>query len=179
MTLKAILMIKIKNKKFCPFCGGKLKKKEIEGRERLFCKACAVPIYENPIPATCLVVSDNKDRLLLVKRNVEPQKGKWCLPGGFMELGETPEQAALRELKEETGLTGEINLLLGAMANSNPIYNTVLIIGYLVKNFTGEIQAGDDACDINFFAYEELPEIAFKSHKYFATLFFKSIKNRR
>ena len=171
-------MIEIKSKKFCPFCGEKLEKKDIEGRERLFCRQCVEPIYENPIPATCIVVSDEFDRLLLVKRNVEPQKGKWCLPGGFMELGETPEQAALRELKEETSLIGEINLLLGAMANSNPVYNTVLIVGYLVTNFEGEIKAGDDASDIDFFFYENLPEIAFKSHRYFTALFFKSIKNK-
>ena len=166
------------SKKFCHFCGNRLEIKEIEYRERLFCKKCGVPIYENPIPATCTIVPDKESRLLLVKRNIEPKKGMWCLPGGFMEIGETPEDAALRELKEETGLIGEIDILLGAMANSNPIYNTVLIVGYLVKNCKGEIKAGDDASDIKFFTYDNFPEIAFKSHKYFIEVFFKSIKHK-
>ena len=134
---------------------------------RLFCEQCNEPLYENPIPATCLVVVDNRNRVLLVKRSVEPKKGFWCLPGGFMELGETPEQSALRELKEETGLSGRINMLLGVSANPSSQYHTVLMIGFLVKSYTGNLVAGDDADDAASFYYDELPEIAFESHAKF------------
>ncbi len=124
------------------------------------------------MPATCIVVVDKKERLLLVKRSVEPKKGFWCLPGGFVELGETPEKAALRELKEETGLSGKIDMLLGVTSNESVQYQTVLIIGYLVKNYKGNLFAGDDAEDAGFFHYDRLPEIAFDSHKNFIKIYY-------
>jgi len=151
-------------KMFCHYCGTRLAEKRLDGRSRLYCGGCRRVIYENPVPASCLVVVDPSDRVLLVKRNMEPQKGFWCLPGGFMELGETPEQAALRELKEETGLSGQIEILLGINSNYSLEYDTVLMVGYLVKNYTGILKPGDDAADAAFFPLEELPDIAFSSH---------------
>jgi len=119
-----------------------------------------------------MVVVDNKDRVLLVKRSVAPKKGFWCLPGGFVELGETPEKAALRELKEETGLAGSIDMLLGVSANPSALYHTVLIVGYLVKSYFGNLIAGDDANDAAYFHYNELPEIAFESHASFIRMYY-------
>ena len=147
-------------------------KKVFEGSLRLYCDHCNEPIYENPIPATCLVVVDNQERVFLVKRSVAPKKGFWCLPGGFMELGETPEKAALRELKEETGLSGQIDMLLGVSANPSAQYHTVLMVGYLVKNYTGTLIPGDDADDAAYFNYDELPEIAFESHASFIRMYY-------
>jgi ADP-ribose pyrophosphatase YjhB (NUDIX family) len=117
---------------------------------------------------------DNRDRVLLVKRSVEPQKGFWCLPGGFMELGEAPEKAALRELKEETGLLGRIEMLLGVSSNPSAQYHTVLMVGYLIKEYTGTLNAGDDADDAVYFHYTELPEIAFESHARFIRMYYAS-----
>jgi len=162
----------MRKKHYCYYCGGKLIEKFVEGAERLFCERCNEPIYENPIPAACLVVVDDLDRVLLVKRSVDPKKGFWCLPGGFMELGETPEQAALRELKEETGLTGKIELLLGVYATPSTLYHTILMVGYLVKSYTGTLIAGDDAIDAARFHYDELPEIAFESHQNFIRIYY-------
>jgi ADP-ribose pyrophosphatase YjhB (NUDIX family) len=162
----------MRKKKYCHFCGTNLTEKFFEGCLRLFCGQCNEPLYENPIPATCLVVVDNRNRVLLVKRSVEPKKGFWCLPGGFMELGETPEKSALRELKEETGLSGRINMLLGVSTNPSAQYHTVLMIGFLVKSYTGNLAAGDDAEDVASFYYDELPEIAFESHAKFIRIYY-------
>ncbi len=162
----------MKKKNFCYYCGRKLKEKIFEGSLRLFCEHCKEPIYENPIPATCLVVVDNNNRVLLVKRSVEPKIGFWCLPGGFVELGETPEKAALRELEEETGLAGQIETLLGVSSNPSLLYHTVLMVGYLVTNYTGTLFAGDDADDVEYFHYHELPEIAFESHVKFIRTYY-------
>jgi len=162
----------MREKKFCHFCGNRLIKKKWEGSLRLFCEHCNDAIYENPIPATCTVVVDDKERVLLVKRNVPPKEGFWCLPGGFIELGETLNQAALRELEEETGLNGKIEMLLGATANPSTQYDTVLMVGYLVKDFTGDLKAGDDASDVAYFYQSELPEVAFESHREFIRVYY-------
>lgn len=159
-------------KTHCHYCGNKLVEKHMEGRRRLFCPTCDLAIYENPIPATCLVTIDDRQHLLLVKRSVDPKKGFWCLPGGFMELSETPEQGALRELHEETGLIGKIDMLLGVATHPSDNYGTIFMTGFLVKVFEGNIIAGDDADDVQWFDYKNLPEIAFTSHKNFIKIYY-------
>ena len=157
---------------FCQYCGADLTRKFIEGRHRFFCPSCNVPIYQNPVPATCLVVIDASERLLLVKRSVEPKKGHWCLPGGFIELNELPHESALRELKEETGLKGVVDNLLGVSTNPSAFYDTILIVAYLVKSFSGKLIAGDDAEDAEWFRPENCPEIAFDSHRKFVRQYY-------
>lgn len=154
----------MKTKRFCPYCAAPLIDRWYEGRDRRFCETCREPVYENPIPAACLLVIDPEERLLLVKRSVDPKKGFWCLPGGFMELGETPEATALRELKEETGLDARIHRLFDANANPSALYDTVALFCYLVREFNGTPRAGDDADAVAFFPPSALPEIAFSSH---------------
>lgn len=159
------------NKSYCHFCGNPLTSKFIEGRQRRYCPACARPVYENPIPATCLVVVNAHDEILLVKRDVAPKKGQWCLPGGFIELGEAPEQGALRELAEETGLSGRAPSLLGVRTTPSSEYHSVLMVGYLIRHFQGALTAGDDAADARWFDRESLPPVAFESHSYFIKIY--------
>jgi len=166
----------MKNKKFCDFCGKALIDRYCDGRTRLYCASCDQPIYENPIPATCIVVSDPLNRILLVKRNIEPKFGQWCLPGGFMELDETPERCALRELKEETGLSGRIDMLLGVSASPNRQYGTVIMLGYRVAQISGSIKPGDDVSEAAFFQHDALPDIAFESHRQFIRIYFAAYK---
>ena len=152
-------------KRFCPFCGCQLTGKWIESRTRLFCPDCNRPIYENPIPATAAVVFKKNHEVLLVKRNVEPKTGQWCLPGGFLELDESPENGCLRELKEETGLEGKIHRWAGNVLSESPIYKSVLVMGYSIKNIHGQLMAGDDCDEVAFFKPETMPPIAFQSHR--------------
>lgn len=162
----------MKKKKFCPFCGQRLTQIYLEGKNRNYCDFCRLPLYENPVPATCAVVLDDQNRVLLVKRNVEPKIGYWCLPGGFLETSETPEEGALRELKEETGLCGKIDMLLGVITGAGRIYETILMIGFLVRNFSGTPVAGDDAEEFGWFDPDRLPEIAFASHSSFIRIYY-------
>ena len=151
----------------CPYCGGRIVRRALEGRTRRYCPACDLPIYDNPVPATCVVAFAPDGRLLLVKRAVAPKKGMWCLPGGFMELGESPEEAAARELAEETGLTGTIGPLLGVMAAPSQEYETVLMVGYGSLNPRGPLIPGDDADQCRWFSPTDLPPVAFSSHRAF------------
>ena len=151
-------------KKFCPRCGAKLEKRRLEDRERDFCPACRAPVYENPLPATAVVVFNERRELLLVQRAVEPGKGLWCLPGGFQETDETPEQCARRELREETGLDGRIAGLVGMEMSPHPWYRAVLVIGYQAAAPGGRLAAGDDAAAAAYFPLAQLPELAFRSH---------------
>ncbi|WP_136360722.1 NUDIX hydrolase [Desulfatibacillum aliphaticivorans] len=165
------MTISMVKKAFCRFCGSLLGEKHVEGRLRLHCDECGLTNYQNPVPASALVVVDSRGRLLLVKRNVEPKIGMWCLPGGFMEIGEQPEECALRELAEETALKGRIEGLLGLTSSSNSDYGTVLLMGYLVREYSGEPAPGDDAQEVAFFPPDDLPEIAFDSHKRFVRIY--------
>lgn len=165
-------------KTHCHFCGGVLTRRFAEGRERLYCRPCARPIYENPIPATCMVVVNTADQVLLVKRSVDPRKGMWCLPGGFIEQGEPPEAGALRELAEETGLTGLIKKLLGVRTTPSTQYGSVLMVGYLVTDTHGTPVAGDDASQVRWFSIRDLPPVAFDSHQRFLDQYLLSIRSR-
>jgi ADP-ribose pyrophosphatase YjhB (NUDIX family) len=133
---------------------------------RRYCQKCRLPIYDNPVPAVCAVVTRG-DRVLLVQRKVVPRRGEWCLPGGFMELGETPEAAVLRELSEETGLGGEVTGLIGLKSTPNRIYHTVLVAGYRVTPSSAEARPGDDAKAVGWFRRPDLPPVAFGSHREF------------
>ncbi len=159
-------MGKIRELVYCQECGVKLN--EIvtdEGVNRKICESCKKIAYENPVPATAAILFNERGELLLVKRNVEPKAGEWCLPGGFNEIGETPEECCLRELKEETGLTGSIGRIIGSVPGINPFYKSVLVTGYSIKDFSGNISAGDDSDEAEFFDLSNIPEIAFKSHR--------------
>jgi thiamine-phosphate diphosphorylase len=149
---------------FCPRCGTKLEKRFLENRERDFCPACRAPVYENPVPATAAVAFNESGDLLLVRRGQEPGKGKWCLPGGFQETCETPEQCMVREFKEETGLDGQVQGLIALEMGHNPQAGEVLVVGYHVRVGGGTLQPGDDAAAAGYFPLEKMPELAFRSH---------------
>ena len=152
-------------KKYCPFCGGVLLSRVFEGRERLVCDICGETIYENPLPATCAVTFDDAGRILLTRRAVEPEIGEWCLPGGFIEIDETPQECVLRELCEETGIIGEITRQLGVEGQASWLYVNVVIAGFLVKAIGGELHAGDDVSEAIWFKPEDAPKLAFPSHQ--------------
>ncbi len=155
--------IRIDSLKCCPLCSSSLIAVEIGGRQRLACSLCQFVHWDNPKPVTATVVPLDGG-LVLVKRKCEPCVGWWCLPGGFMEAGENPEQAARREVFEETGLTVEIDRLLDAQS---PGYGlNVVILFYLAKPAAGNLVAGDDAIEVRAFKHDELPDnIAFELHR--------------
>jgi len=152
-------------KRFCPLCGGRLERITRDGRMRLYCGQCDSILYENPLPATAALVLDDEDRLLLVKRAMEPAIGAWCLPGGFEELDESPGEGVLRELREETGLEGKVERLIEVLREDSPFYGPLIIIGYQVSPQGGALRPGDDAAEVRYFPLTDLPHVAFDSHQ--------------
>ncbi|HHV24197.1 MAG: NUDIX hydrolase [Methanosarcina sp.] len=106
-----------------------------------------------------------KNRLVLVKRKNPPYQGKFALPGGFVEIGESTEAAAAREAFEETGLSVEIIKLIGVYSDPNrdPRGHTVSVC-YLAKG-SGELKSGSDADSVELFELNSIPELAFDHKK--------------
>ncbi|HEC82534.1 MAG TPA: NUDIX hydrolase [Thermoplasmatales archaeon] len=104
-------------------------------------------------------------KILLIKRLNEPFKGKWALPGGFVEYGERVEEAVLREFEEETGIKASIKKLIGVYSDPSrdPRGHTISIV-FLLEG-KGEPYAGDDAVEAKFFDLEKLPPLAFDHEK--------------
>lgn len=152
----------------CPLCTTVLTVTEIGGRDRLVCLACEFVHWDNPKPVTATLVPIDSG-LVLVRRKFEPFIDDWCLPGGFIEAMEAPEESAIREVEEETGLKVQIDRLLGAFSPGRGI--NVIILAYLAGNVEGEMVPGDDASEVQCFKSDELPNnIAFELHR-------KMIKN--
>ena len=147
--------------RFCPMCGTGVQKIHHEGRNRHVCPECGHVIYINPLPAATLVVLENHN-VLLTLRAVEPQKGKWCLPGGFIEWGESPAEGGKRELQEETGLTGEYLKFVGIYNSMGKVHT--LLHGFKVERWSGEPICGDDADDVRWFPLDSIPPLAFEAH---------------
>ena len=150
---------------FCPRCATAMVSADDHGTVRPTCPKCGYIWYRNPVPAAGVVLVE-KGRVLLVKRRWDPRAGSWCLPAGFMEAGETPEQTALRELEEETGVIAQLTGLFGVYAGfDDPRVRAVLIL-YAGVSTGGTLRAGDDAIDLAWYPLDALPDdLAFASHR--------------
>jgi len=125
-----------------------------------------MPTYKYPRPAyTVDIAIFQTDKILLIKRGHPPYQGKWALPGGFMDMNETPEQAAKRELKEETGLIIEKleQFKTYGAIDRDPRHRTISTVYYTILDDTKKtsIIAGDDAAEAEWFSVKKLPELAF------------------
>ncbi|QYF87949.1 NUDIX hydrolase [Brevundimonas sp. PAMC22021] len=108
-----------------------------------------------PIPAVG-VVCMRGDEVLLIRRGTPPRLGEWSLPGGRIEPGERAIEAALRELREETGVEAEMLGLIDVVDGVFPEHGRhYVLIDYAARWLSGEPQAGDDATQAAFFAFEE------------------------
>jgi ADP-ribose pyrophosphatase YjhB (NUDIX family) len=136
----------------------------IDGWERLVCQECGFIFYINPKVAAGALIED-AGRVVLVRRGVEPRAGCWALPSGFAEYGETIEETAIRECREETGLEVELDDLLGVYSVKNDFHGHLVLVLYSAHVVGGELAAGDDASEVGLFAPAELPiNMAFQAH---------------
>ncbi|HEY9855898.1 MAG TPA: NUDIX domain-containing protein [Stenomitos sp.] len=143
---------------YCPYCRTELGSRTIEDLERQYCPGCGEVFYRNSKPCAGALVSDAEGRLLLTRRAVEPFKGKWDLPGGYLEDGEHPEAGAIRELREETGLTIRITGLGGIYMDTYGAGGvSTLNLFYDAEVVSGEEASRGDVSELGWFAPDELP----------------------
>lgn len=143
--------------KFCPGCATTLHVQEIAGAQRPVCPECGRVIYYDPKVAAISVVQRGAD-VLLIRRGNQPGYGLWSMPGGYVDRGELVEAAAAREVWEETGLTVEIEELIGLFSeNGHP----VMVAAFSAREVGGTLAAGDETLDLGFFSPDSLPEMAF------------------
>jgi len=119
---------------------------------------------KTPLLTVDAFVRDSRGRLLLVRRGRPPFRGKWALPGGFCDVGETTEECCAREVEEETGVQVRVGRLLGVFSDPrrDPRGHTVSVL-YEARPLRGAARGGDDAAEARWFARRELGglELAF------------------
>jgi ADP-ribose pyrophosphatase YjhB (NUDIX family) len=148
----------------CTNCGGPLTLGPIPGEERprLSCAACGHIAYVNPrLVATAIPVTDQGE-VILIRRGLEPGRGLWAQPGGFLEVDETPTEGAARETLEETGLVITPGEIVGLYAR---LEAAVVVLVYEAAIVGGGVRTSPEALDVRTFAPDDIPwpEIAFKT----------------
>lgn len=154
--------------RFCHQCGGAVRAQYVaaEQRDRLVCQSCGIIHYLNPRLVAAVIperdAAGSQRCLLLMRRALEPRRGYWTPPGGFVELGESTEEAALREGKEEVGLPLELTGLLGVY--SRPAVGVVVVV-YRARALREEPRLGSEALEARWFTSDTIPweDLAFES----------------
>ncbi|MFN8535459.1 MAG: NUDIX hydrolase [Dehalococcoidia bacterium] len=153
--------------RFCPNCSGALAEQTPpdESRPRLVCQACGHIFYENP-KIVVGAIALREGRVVLIRRGIEPQRGKWGLPAGFLELGETLEAGAAREMQEETGFEITVARLLNVYSR---VEAGVINVLYLADVTSGQPSAAShETIEVGQFLPDEIPwdELAFSTHRW-------------
>jgi len=149
---------------YCPHCGHALEDRHAFGRTRRYCPACDRVVFrEHKVAAGVIVERDGA--VLLVRRRMNPRRGLWSFPAGFVDFDEIPAEAAVRECREETGLQVEIVDLVAVIAGAEDGDADIVIV-YRARVAAGQrvddhLRAADDVDRVAFFQPQALPRLAF------------------
>jgi ADP-ribose pyrophosphatase YjhB (NUDIX family) len=150
--------------RFCPVCGAALESRLLKQGEpaRLVCVACEYVHYLDPKLAVGTIITDDRRRVVLVKRAIEPGYGKWVFPGGYVDRGEEVQLAAVREAREETGLDVRLERLINIYSYTG---RTPVIVVYSATMIGGCLGCDDEGLEARFFEPHEIPwdDLAFRS----------------
>jgi len=144
-------------------CGTKLVRRVVEKRPRQVCPKCGYVAFVNAKPAVGLLI-ERDGHVLFVRRGRAPYEGYWDIPGGFLEAEEAPEDGAVREAREETGLRVRVDELIGVYHDKNSDDYTFNAY-YRAHPVGGRERAGDDADEMRWFPLRSIPRrLAFPGH---------------
>lgn len=147
---------------YCPRCATAMVTRPIGDKPRRVCPSCGFIYFTDPKVGVGVLVQQD-GRVLLIRRGVPPEKGKWSLPAGFLDQGEDPRETAAREVLEETGVKVTIERLLDVFHNPPGQGGASIFLLYLGRPIGGQLRPGDDAEDAAYFRLDSLPELAFES----------------
>ena len=134
-----------------------LEVRKVADKQRPVCPACGRVVYDDPkVAAICIVERDLK--VLMVKRGNQPGIGLWSMPGGYVDRGEVVEEAAMREVLEETGLEVKVERQVGLFSKQG---HPVIVAAFAAREVGGTLKAGPEALDVGFFSLDDLPPLAF------------------
>lgn len=148
---------------YCSDCGTKTEVQVVAKRQRIVCPGCERIFFRNPkVVVTALIEAEG--RVLLVRRDIEPGRGLWGLPGGYVDWDEHPEQAMIRECEEETGARVQPD---GLLSVQHVILDSegIVILSYRAQLLGGDISARDEVQEVGWFGPKTLPPLAFKTHR--------------
>ncbi len=148
--------------RYCPQCAAELETRIVFGKSRPVCPQCGFVYFADPKVAAGVLVEQD-DQVLLVRRINEPLQGLWSIPAGFVDAHEDPQEAALRECLEETGLEVQITGLLDVINGREHERGADIIIVYRAVVSGGTLAPGDDADQAAFFPRSHLPPLAFRA----------------
>jgi mutator protein MutT len=142
---------------YCPYDGQRLSLAGQDRVQRRVCPMCGYVDYQNPRPCVSIVIA-RRSQILLARRGVDPAKNKWDFPGGFVDPGESAEDAVVREAFEETGLTVKVCRYLGSVSD---VYGErsfeTLTMAFLVNAVAGNPTAQDDVAELAWFPLDKVP----------------------
>lgn len=144
--------------RYCPRCG---REAMVQFPGRIACEHCGYTAYYNPKPVACAIPVNPDGTVILLRRGFEPGRGLWTFPGGFVDLGESVEDAARREVDEELGMAIELDELIGVYSRDD---DRVVLIVFAARAL-GAPGTSPEAVEVQAFAPDEIPwgELAFWS----------------
>lgn len=149
--------------KYCPMCAQPLVERYVHDANRLACPECDFIFFPDP-KLVAVVTVMHRGKVLLGRRNIDPALGEWGFVSGYIDRGEKVEEAAIREVKEETNLDAQLERLIGIFSERG---NPNVILAFQASIVNGDLSAlaaqPDEVSELAFFSLDEMPKLAFPS----------------
>lgn len=144
--------------RYCPHCGGPVSERVVSGKPRPHCPTCSQTFFADPKLAVAVVI-EHDGKVVLQRRTIDPGMGKWTFPSGYVDRGERPEVAAVREVQEEVGVSVRLTRLIGLYSHTG---DPVVLAVYAAQVAGGTLVAGEESDAVALFSPDDLPPLAFQ-----------------